>query len=696
MKRLIFVIVFFFSLQLFAQERVSYEINNYYYEKEGIEIPSLQFEIIDKEYFKEIQDEISKENHNTGVYFRLTLDLDFFKLAKKIKVNKDTTIYFLHIRPIDMSYFRIGYFIDVPENILITELSTSGKSFRKSGYIRSYKTGEPFNDYLQYDVFSGEFILKIIQIGKVRHKFNMNIHHLDCFLANKEDPFDNKLSDIGIIDNECGNSVMCMPGIEDWTNQYKGVFRIKIDNIKYKDDPNRLHFAFATAFVLNTSDNYDMDKSSKPYVLTCHHFLEKVIENGYDIEDVLSSTDGSGIHTMVKFDYLRKTCDNDDKIHSHLWQYPEFVLLEKGDWTGVGDLEEDYLFMQFGSEDCGSINDIFYRFGVNSYPGWRNDLTTNYDYSELAPTYVFHHAKNGDYEMKYAKDNEYAVTDPTHKFVTLHIDEGFTTSGGSGSPIFAGDHSIIGMLLTGQNTCEEPQLQTTRGLAFSYLWDKANLEYYLGSKEKVYAMNTDWEGLPDHCDDCEYNFDLGETGLDCGGPCKPCKVFLGDDVDVNTFKSTDLPEMVQANNISMTGTEINPIMINEDIFIDANNSLTLNNDIVIDKGIELKTGRISIIVSREEDIICGFYHGEKMFWGQMFWVRVKNATKFRITVLYKDRVVHQNSGDIYYDGEIDVWDTSKGNNVNRQELTVVSFNLELWDTIGEKHEKKGHLALFPK
>lgn len=238
MKKLILIVIFFSSIQLFSQDKVSYKIDSYYYEKEGIEIPNLRCEIIDKKSLREAKEKAYKNSGLAAieVYYTLDLNLDFFEIAKKIKISKDSTIYLLHIQPVDMSYFRIGYLIDIPENILITQLSTTDKPFRKSGYNKSYKIGEAFDDYLQYDVFSGDFILKVIQVGKAHQKFNINIRYIDCHLANKKNTFDNRLSGVGMMENKCGNSVTCLPEAEDWVNEYKGVFRIiEISSCKLRE-----------------------------------------------------------------------------------------------------------------------------------------------------------------------------------------------------------------------------------------------------------------------------------------------------------------------------------------------------------------------------------------------------------------------------------------------------------------------------
>lgn len=700
MKAIIFIVAFFSCMSLFSQDIASYWFDTFYYEKEGIEIPSLQYKMVNREPLEKALKKRREEDPSSLIAERIAIDqevnINILDHVKNIKINKDTTIYFLHVKANDL----LTAYIDVymPKNILTQQLYPDGKIERiipGEQEVGDNKNKISYKHMYFHSSHYNEFILKFFVTGKENRKdIELIINKLLCEGMVNKDKNINFKSLQGIDDN-CGNAVACMPGVEDWVNQYSGVFEIIIDNIKDINNPHQWHTVNASAFVLNTADNYNMDKSSKPYALTCYHLLDPVISNGYDIYETLADKkEDDNINCRIKFDYMRHTCDGEVRP---TWEiHPEFEIVEKGDWHDVGDLDEDYLLLKFNDESWATIQEIKYKYDVESYPGWRNDLKTNYDYSTVAPVYIFHHAdEDGFFEMKYAKDNQYAVTDQSGKFINMHIDEGYTTIGASGAPIFGGDHSIIGMIIAGRNTCENPHLQGTQGLSFSYLWEKAHLENYLGSAEKVYAMNTSWSNLPAHCDNCEYDFDKGETGLDCGGPCKPCKVFLGEDVDINTFKSTNLPEVVQADNISVSGTSANPVTIDKNLLLNAKNSITLNKDINIGNNLELKTGRISIVVSREEDVLCNLQYGNYLYWGQTYTISVKNATKFSFILSSATQDVYSNSGDIYYDGIIDVWDSNLGDHVNRNESMVLFFILKLWDTVGGYHQVRGNVTMFP-
>ena len=165
------------------------------------------------------------------------------------------------------------------------------------------------------------------------------------------------------------------------------------------------------------------------------------------------------------------------------------------------------------------------------YAGW----TSNPDYLAYGYSTIGHPKKtvkkvNIEYSRAWAGSNSFG----------LYFDKGVNEKGCSGSPVFNNDKKVVGWVCGGEGSCDDVgkdilSNQTLCG-SFDNLYTYLSALYidpeFIGESESSNPSPPDPSELPDHCDNCERDYD--ETGIDCGGSCYPCGM-----QDVLTIK-TDL------------------------------------------------------------------------------------------------------------------------------------------------------------
>lgn len=130
------------------------------------------------------------------------------------------------------------------------------------------------------------------------------------------------------------------------------------------------------------------------------------------------------------------------------------------------------------------------------------------------------------------------------------IQTGYTSKGSSGSGVYSKDHKLVGINITGANTCENPRLEDNLVVPFSLIGQNSNIKSRIGNSNVTNTFNPNFSHLPEHCIDCIAS--IGEEGIDCGGPCRPCYDAYNGSI---TISDNNLPRISKAKqNILVDGS----------------------------------------------------------------------------------------------------------------------------------------------
>lgn len=679
MKVLLISLMLCSSFWAWSQDTVMHNISTYYYEREDINIPSIQAELNVK-YLTDKQ-----KNSVSPIGLPCFVDYDFFDLAYEYE-DGDNDVYILHFFSVNSPIMSIELDYKLPEDVEISVEQTDGTKFHslsaEDNFVPSkdYKRGAPIC------IFTSELIIRVVKPKAIKKKCKVRIKTLYASTTPKLHTAVEESNTRTMLVEDDPNPEMgcnytpCMADYQNWVGESKSTFRISVTKIIGVTT----HYMEATGFLLNTATNYDLNLNSIPYAMTCFHFLDPMLDEHEDIYMLLENIEFT--NTIIRFNHVRENCATNE---FDMYAYVDGVLvIEQGNYETSRSGEEDYLFLQFKP-----TFDLSYFDDKNlAFSGWRNDLVTSTDYSNNTPYTVIHHAYIVDPdleigEQRYAIDQSYAV--PYGDLIQLGLDEGFIYPGSSGAPIYDKNQQIIGMQIAQLESANcYSERQQMKGISFSSLWHKANLEWYLGDAEKAYTFNPSWDFLPEHCSDCEYSYDDGEEDMDCGGPCKPCRSLFGVNFEYSDYSV--MPQtLVALENVTVTGSPSEPVTINKNTQIVAKNSITFNANVNIPVGVKLKatsgTAIEPIVVVRDPDLLCNLFMPNVVNWGNDYYIIVGNATAYEYSVINRNRdLVHSGSGPIFFDGEVILWDTNTGNNVDREANwgEVLYITLKLWGTTG--------------
>lgn len=114
MKNIIIIFAVLFSLNGIAQDTIRTWMDEYYYERESVTIPSIKFELIRPELFEQVKK--TYKNWRPGMLVGLyqSVHFPFFEYAHHIKKN-DLNVYVLHLGNIDNSSIRLEIDFQIPE-----------------------------------------------------------------------------------------------------------------------------------------------------------------------------------------------------------------------------------------------------------------------------------------------------------------------------------------------------------------------------------------------------------------------------------------------------------------------------------------------------------------------------------------------------------------------------------------------------
>ncbi len=337
----------------------------------------------------------------------------------------------------------------------------------KTMYIEYF---EPF-----YAEFEGE-----LEISKIIHIYS------DVFL--RSGPFSGEPLD------PCHVNVACPEGL-DWVKE-----RNSVALILYYNYVNQLSARCSGAVINNT------EKDGRPLFLTAAHCLSV---NPNANSSLNYST------WLFLFNHQAPNCNNDgSSVSNNTVQsvYGSQLLAADNYLT----MTSDYALLELNTS-----REVLSSYGV-CYAGWdRSGLPGNPPYACIQHPHGDIKKISIENDPVVSTDRQSSTTDPTADFWrVIDWDKGITATGSSGSPLFNGNHRIIGQLCCGYSECVGT---SDNGLSdwygkFSKSWGYGGLGYWLNPLSGQTSVDT---YCPAYCNDGIQNGD--ETGVDCGGlSCPPC------------------------------------------------------------------------------------------------------------------------------------------------------------------------------
>jgi len=677
MKKLFIIVLLSLPLvKSHAQEKIAYSIDKYYYASLNMDIASIRTWLLDSSYLKNL------DPHVGG--FNKSVDIPFTSVATKIE-NHSFNDYLLHVESVNGTRSVLSLYFELGEEDTIFIEYTNGKIDSKFDHT-NHQCKEEFGCPLRTD-FENEMIMRL-RTGKADFdSLRVVIKHVHYTFGENTTIPRMKKSDGPFA---CETYAPCYTDYRNWINEHTGVFLIE----GYFHTLITDYFVFSTGSLLNTTTNYDMNTSNVPYALMCQHFLKPVVDLGYinTIEEAFT-----GYKIKTRFKNQRISCDNDQLNPAILGIFPEFEVIELGNYMAANNDDEDFIFVEF--DDQFTIQ----WFDPNNlgYVGWDNTNYSSTDYFDMTPFINFSHTDIGgtsyeNKELRYAIDNNPPFI--RGDLLVFHWDEGFTRVGSSGSPMFNSNHFMLAMDIAGDNADCYTTNPEADGLKFSTIWQKANLATYLGDASTSYNWNPNYSVLPLHCSDCIQNPELGEWGVDCGGPCIPCNPVHSDGT---LYINGNPPEEYATSNQNIVIQNKFPTI---PVLFDKNTIYTAKNEIEL-YNLEVAPGTLFIlnagvnsplIFERECEEQCGVLFENVMVWGDWYSFRHKNVTHYEYTLIegHSMHEIDSGEGNVYRNGWIDIAN-SDGWDLHHDASYVIYYEITLTDCIGTSEEYLGFFHIYP-
>lgn len=683
-KYILFSIAVLINTCILAQDKVGYRVDKYYYAPLNAEIASLKTWLTDSIFLKNL--------HPNAGGFSKNVNIEFTDIASKI-VRDESIEYLLHIECYNGTRAGISLQFNLGKHDTLFFETTTKKILYKLTNKDSCndKGGCHFDNYWSRS-YGNQMIVRFktdtlnnneskIMIKRVHYTFVEDI--LKSPKENKvikaDDPYD------------CAYAP-CFSDYQTWGNEHTAVIQF---DCYFNDQINHIeYFLYATGFIINTSTNYDMNTSNVPYVLTCQHFLTPMVDLGIinSIEDAFS-----GWHIKNNFKKQRRSCEDPDMISDHgIW--PKFTVIEKGNYilNDPNYYDEDYIFLQFDDE----YNIEYFATDNIGFVGWDRRIYSSIDLLDMVPFINFSYPHPDGIisdELSYAYANfSPIISDDLYDF---RWDEGFTTKGSSGSPIFDKTHNLTAMQILGEYADCNFSRPAASGLRFSTIWQNANLSNYLGSAEFIYTWDPTYTNLREHCSNCFQDVDLGEWGVDCGGPCKPCNPVHSDET-LYISNPSDPPEYATSNNdiIIRSKHPDFPIVFNKNTIYSAKNEIELySSEVPLGTSLVLNAGVNSpIILERDCEEQCGIEFETLVYWGGWFAFHHKNVVHYEYTLTegYWMHEIDGGEGNVYRDGWIDIANSDNWD-LHHNTMYVIYYEIILTDCLGITEDYLGFFHVYP-
>ena len=452
----------------------------------------------------------------------------------------------------------------------------------------------------------------------------------------------------------CDNlEIGCMPGYcevdSKWINEVNSVVQVEVqfDPVNGVATSN-----YGTAFFVN-STNYGSNRMVYPYLLSCAHIFyhyEDASGNEVPFEDWKNNIyDMFAWYGSVILDCPSGTapdCSNN---------YIRLSLIESGNMSSKSDNINDYSLLQSKYYTMDQLMDkaAFSYAGFNSQP---------FDYAtlgNLVPFRIFHYPLEGEYKQqigplgtkKYLVNNM-CPADNGDYYLLLNdpAQVGYTHKGSSGAPLFDNDHQVIGMLITGNNTCDNPHGDENRVCKLSTVFQtNQNVAMRLGAS--AFTFDPLYKNLQPHCYNCVIDKKKGEIMEDCGGECAPCSDVQTESLAMATTSDLRM-EAKTTKSITINGNGT-PIVKNKDVMnYSASEGISITGEFSADNNLSFSSiDPLRIIDGREKRKLCNPSVTKAMSIGgssDAIWCTSAYASGYSISIFLSNGVkLWSGSGNVY-------------------------------------------------
>ena len=465
----------------------------------------------------------------------------------------------------------------------------------------------------------------------------------------------------------CIFNVSCCPNYTKWINEINSIIRI---SFVYTDAQGNKWVIRATGVFVNISGNYTL--SSQPYVLTAAHLTK------YDKD-------------YANWAYTLNAQKSDCNVDFNPIIMPTgFKLAYCPPWSGDTNYENDYLLLQT-IETVGTLQS----YNV-SYAGWQTNIK---DYSLSLPNIFFHQPSYSDYDKQYAIAN-YNPIPKANGNLNLTIQTGYTEKGSSGSGVFNNDHKLIGINVAGVGTCTDPRQQWNEIVPIANILSIKAITDYIGTDTVAYTFNPNYTNLPVNCSNCIKDKNKGETGIDCGGPCKPCCQPNNNAVVVNS--NIHQPIIKSMKGVTINGGD-NSLFVNESETFEvyAQEPIIIKGNFHAKSNSQLKIKTQQFFDTEKRDAsclplcspyICNVFSPDNDGTYDKFTIVVANATYYKITFWdSKGKTLYSKEESVYTNDPIIVWDGAGLPNGSG----VVYYHIEIYDCpYGKAYENTDFVYYF--
>jgi len=267
---------------------------------------------------------------------------------------------------------------------------------------------------------------------------------------------------------------------------------------------NKLSNVCSGAMINNTAND------GRPYFLTAKHCVGNSQDPFYN-----------NTTWLFLFNHQSKTCTSDGSD-----VFPSTIQSVYGSQVLADDSYPNFI-SDYALLELNTTKPTLEKYGV-CYAGW--DRTN----SAGSPPFVGIHHPRGDIKkisiensMVISTEAQLNVINPNFNFWrVIDWEKGVTDVGSSGSPLFNGNHRLIGQLCCGLSECNGPNSDNGQSDwygKFSKSWTLGGFSFWLDPTAK--GDNFVDTYCPSTCTDGIQNG--SETGIDCGGNCPPCATGSG-------------------------------------------------------------------------------------------------------------------------------------------------------------------------
>ncbi len=641
---------------------------------------------------------VTVKSRTTGYYEDVYID--FFKKATKIQ-NQSGTIYALHFEVDSGATFSllVDTFI-IPEGSSLVISDKEGNIYKKFRYDAKSRrldnkevivVGSEFvtkkeilmSITFQEDIPISGFKITIYNIGINIFNFKTaNINNI-----NKSPTISPTLKSSMINSSSCYFDVGCMSDYTLWINDIFSVVQL-VYLIKYLGDE---FYIYGTGFFVN-SMNYNNGFEIYPFLLTAGHLF-------YDSRPGKPFVYlGNYVQNSAAF-YACQITDCNNPNTACFANIEDINILKCGAMSYLNDISNDYALLQTSQ----TMSDLETTFNF-TFAGFTSRSFTYTELDNNKPYRIFHIPRElgtGRDDLKqYLISNFCPVDNGT--YYTLYPDPsqiGYTHEGSSGAPVFNNDHKVIGISITGENTCSNPVQSPNDFCKLSLILQQ---DPFIAARlgNNAYTFNPLYINLPQHCYNCVLDANKGEIDVDCGGKCGPCSDV--DDENIAYTESTDLlQEAKTTKSIIIDGTNEGISKTKAIIDYTAKEGIEIKGQFYADKDVSLVARDFRPWDWRTRRELCDkqiFNYDFYMNGGKpdALYIQAAFTAKYKIEVFldYNGEKIFESSINNVYTNEPFV--IYRGENVPTSigSPVTLDINLVLWDLKNIQHNFIFHVLVF--